>query len=89
MSKPLDTVPITDRAQTIRTFDTNIRSPYVQNWNIGFQTSLTKTTSLQARYVGSKGTGLILGVVELRKHHQLQWKPHHHAGSAAELLTKR
>ncbi|MBI3207657.1 MAG: carboxypeptidase regulatory-like domain-containing protein [Candidatus Solibacter usitatus] len=61
LSKPLDTVPITDRSQTVRTFDSNIRAPYIQNWNAGFQTKLSNTASLSARYVASKGTRLILG----------------------------
>jgi hypothetical protein len=61
LSRPLDLVPITDRAQTIRTFDSNMRTPYVQNFSAGFQIGVTNTMSLTTRYVGSKGTKLILG----------------------------
>ena len=31
-------------------------SPYVQNWSLGFQRQLTRTTALEVRYVGNKST---------------------------------
>lgn len=36
--------------------DPNLESPYVQNWSLGFQRQLTKTTTLELRYVGNKAT---------------------------------
>jgi len=59
--KPLDTVPITERTQTLRGFDTNLRLPYVQNWNISIQRELARRTLLEVRYVGNKGTKLVRG----------------------------
>lgn len=53
---PLATVPITDRAQTIRAFDQNLRQPYVQNWNARLQRQLPGGLLLDLRYVGNKGT---------------------------------
>lgn len=54
-------VPLTDRTQTYRAYDTNLRTPYVQNWNVSVSRSLTKDMVLEARYVGNKGTRLIRG----------------------------
>ena len=34
----------------------NLRSPYVQNWSLGIQRQLTKSTMLELRYVGNKST---------------------------------
>jgi hypothetical protein len=39
--------------------DENLRSPYVQNWNLSWQRELTKDTILELRYIGTKGTKLI------------------------------
>ena len=61
VGKPLDTVPLTDRNQTIRAFDTNLRTAYVQNWNITIQRELFKDYTLEVRYVGNKGTKLVRG----------------------------
>ncbi len=58
---PLDIVALTDRLQTVRVFDTNLRTPYVQNWNVTLQRELFKNFSLDFRYVGNKGTKLIRG----------------------------
>ncbi|MBI1762562.1 MAG: carboxypeptidase regulatory-like domain-containing protein [Acidobacteria bacterium] len=33
-----------------------LRSPYVQNWSLGIQRQLTKSTVLELRYVGNKST---------------------------------
>lgn len=57
--RPLATVPLTDRTQTVRTFDENLRAPYVQNFNVSLQRSLPKKLLLDIRYVGNKGTRLI------------------------------
>ena len=38
--------------------DHHLRNPYVFNWNLNVQQALTKTTSLQVAYVGSKGRKL-------------------------------
>jgi hypothetical protein len=31
--KPLLPIPVTERTQTLNAFDSNLVSPYVQNWN--------------------------------------------------------
>jgi hypothetical protein len=58
-SQPLATVPLTDRSQPLYGFNSNLKDGYYQNWNFGLQRSLTKSTVLEARYVGSKGSRLV------------------------------
>ncbi len=42
-----------------RAIDRNLRTPYVQQWNLGFQYELTRDVLVEARYVGTKGTKLL------------------------------
>jgi hypothetical protein len=58
---PTYSVPTTDRANIvansgngIRAFDPNLRTPYVQQWNIGFEREIFKDTALEVRYVGNR-----------------------------------
>ena len=62
VGKPLETIPVTDRAQTVRAFDSNLRTAYVQNWNLTIQRELFKDFTLDVRYVGNKGSKLVRGV---------------------------
>ena len=39
-------------------FDPNLKTGYVQSWNLGFQRELTRDTVLEVRYVGNHGTRL-------------------------------
>jgi hypothetical protein len=39
-------------------FDPNLRTGYVQSWNLGLQRELTRDTVLEVRYVGNHGTKL-------------------------------
>ena len=57
--KPFELVPLTDRSQTVRVFDDNLRTPYVQNWSAGIQRELFHNGVFSVRYVGSKGTRLV------------------------------
>ena len=45
-----------------RAIDRNLRTPYVQQWNLGVQFELTPNLLLEARYVGTKGTKLLQAV---------------------------
>jgi Carboxypeptidase regulatory-like domain len=42
-----------------RAVDRNLRTPYVQQWNLGVQYELTGGMLVEARYVGTKGTKLL------------------------------
>lgn len=61
LGSPLSLVPLDDRTQTVRVYDTNLRTPYVQNWNVSVSRSISKDMVIEARYVGNKGTRLIRG----------------------------
>jgi hypothetical protein len=61
VGRPLETVPLTDRVQTVATFDSNLRTPYFQNWNLSIQRYLARDFRLDVRYVGNKGTKLVRG----------------------------
>jgi len=41
------------------TYQRNLRTPYVQQWNFGIQREVTKSSFAELSYVGSKGTKLI------------------------------
>src|SRR5436190_23997847 len=56
---PLGTVPVTDRAKAVWSFDNQLRSPYTQNWNLTIQRELPGGVTFDVRYVGTKGTKLI------------------------------
>jgi Carboxypeptidase regulatory-like domain/TonB dependent receptor-like, beta-barrel len=49
-------VPTTDRAQTISTY--NRVSAYAQNWNLEIQRQLAENTTIEVRYIGTKGSKL-------------------------------
>jgi len=57
--KPLDLIPVTDRTQTVNTYDDNLRTPYIQNFNLSLQRAIGKDFVLDVRYVGSKATRLV------------------------------
>jgi hypothetical protein len=49
-------VQTTDRSQTISTY--NRMSAYTQNWNLEIQRQLADNTTVEIRYIGTKGTKL-------------------------------
>jgi len=49
-------VPTTDRTLTISTY--NRVSPYTQNWNLEVQREIAKSTTVEVRYIGTKGSKL-------------------------------
>lgn len=55
-------VPLTDRTQTLRIFETGLRNQSYQNWNISLQRQITRDSVLTVRYVGTKGSRLLSGV---------------------------
>ncbi len=42
-----------------RAIDRDLKTPYVQHWNLGLQTELTRNLVWEVRYVGTKGTNLL------------------------------
>jgi hypothetical protein len=60
--KPLAIEPFDVRANSLSGFDDNRVNPYIQNFNLEIQRELAKNLTLEARYVGSKGTRLYGGI---------------------------
>jgi len=48
----------TTQLQSIFITDLNLRTPYVQNWNLNVQQELAKAVGVEIGYIGSKGTKL-------------------------------
>ena len=42
-----------------RAVDRNLRTPYIQQWNLGFQIPFARDFLIEARYLGTKGTKLL------------------------------
>ena len=65
ISVPTFAVPRTTRQSfeenfqsALFTIDPNLRTPYVQQWNIGFEREIMRNTAFELRYVGNRGTKL-------------------------------
>jgi hypothetical protein len=58
-SAPLQRVPLTDRNTVEYAYDSNLKTPYYQNWNLSIQRAIGKDATFEARYVGAKGTDLV------------------------------
>src|SRR6185436_17587676 len=56
--KPLSVEPFDVRINSLSGFDDNRVNPYIQNYNLEIQRELAKNLTLEARYIGSKGTHL-------------------------------
>jgi len=60
--KPLAVEPFDVRSNSLSGFDDHRVNPYIQNFNLEIQRELAKNLTLEARYIGSKGTHLYGGV---------------------------
>ena len=49
---------LNDPQAALFTFDPDMRTPYVQQWNVGLQYQLLDDTAVEVRYVGNRGTDL-------------------------------
>ncbi|HKO99923.1 MAG TPA: TonB-dependent receptor [Pyrinomonadaceae bacterium] len=45
-----------------RAVDRDLKTPYVQQWNLGFQYEITRNLLFEARYVGTRGRNLLQAV---------------------------
>jgi hypothetical protein len=60
---PLSPLPLdSSRTELLHAFENDRVVPYVQNWNIEIQRELVRNLTLEARYIGSKGTKLFAGI---------------------------
>jgi hypothetical protein len=60
--KPLAQEPLDAKVNPLLGFANNRVNPYIQNFNFEIQRELAKNLTLEARYIGSKGTRLYGGI---------------------------
>ena len=53
---------LADPFAALFTFDPDLRTPYVQQWNVGAQYQLLADTALEVRYVGNRGNDLFRAI---------------------------
>ncbi|PYS36785.1 MAG: hypothetical protein DMG14_23595 [Acidobacteria bacterium] len=53
-------IPVTDRSLTAQAYD--YVTPYIQNWSLEIQRELAQNTTIEVRYIGTKGTKLWGGI---------------------------
>ena len=58
-AQPLQPVPFTDRTSPVYALDSNLRTPYYQNFSFSLARVINNNTTFEVRYVGNKGTKLI------------------------------
>ena len=49
---------LADSTAALFTFDPDLQTPYVQQWNVGLQYQLLSDTAVEVRYVGNRGNDL-------------------------------
>jgi carboxypeptidase family protein/TonB-dependent receptor-like protein len=47
---------------TVFSIDPNLKTPYVQQWNIGIEREIFRDTAIEVRYVGNRGVKLTRGI---------------------------
>jgi hypothetical protein len=47
---------------TLFAIDPKLKTPYVQQWNLGFEREIMRDTAVEVRYVGNRGTSLLRGI---------------------------
>jgi Carboxypeptidase regulatory-like domain len=57
-SPPFRQADFTFRNISFSSMQPDLRTPYIQQWNLGIQRELAKNTVVEVRYVGNKGTHL-------------------------------
>ena len=56
VGRPVERTPAPDRSSTPLLFETNLRTPFVHQWNFSIQREIIRDTVLELAYVGNKGT---------------------------------
>jgi len=57
-NKPLQPVPLTDRAQSLTTWDPNYVTPYIQNITLSVTREVRRNVAVDLRYIGTRGVKL-------------------------------
>jgi hypothetical protein len=60
-TQPFAPVPLTNRSQGLNPYDVNLRTPYIQSFNLTLQREITHSLSVDVSYIGNKATKLVTG----------------------------
>ena len=63
-SEPMQPVPLLKTGQAISAYETDFKTPYIQNFTVSVNRDLAEKVNLDVRYVGTKGVGL-LGTINI------------------------
>jgi hypothetical protein len=55
---PMQPIPLAKLNSNAHAFDPNFYTPYIQNFTLSITREITRTFSLDVRYIGTKGTGM-------------------------------
>jgi len=59
--QPFAPVPVTNRSAGLNPYDVNLRTPYIQSFNVTLQREITRSLSMDVSYIGNKATKLVTG----------------------------
>ena len=60
-AQPFTPVPVTNRSAGLNPYDVNLKTPYIQSFNVTLQREITRTLSLDVSYIGNKASKLVTG----------------------------
>ena len=60
-TQPFAPVPVTNRSAGLNPYDVNLRTPYIQSFNVSLQREITRSLSVDVSYIGNKATKLVTG----------------------------
>jgi len=52
-AKPMSIIPLTDRTQSISVYDSNFRTPYIQNLTLAVTRNIGRNLTVDVRYIGT------------------------------------
>jgi hypothetical protein len=60
-AQPFTPVPLTNRSAGLNPYDVNLRTPYIQSFNVTIQREITSKLNLDVSYIGNKASKLVTG----------------------------
>jgi len=60
-TQPFAPVPVTNRSAGLNPYDVNLRTPYIQSFNVTLQREITRSLSVDVSYIGNKASKLVTG----------------------------
>ncbi len=60
-AQPFSAVPVTNRSAGLNPYDPNLKTPYIQSFNVTLQREITRSLSVDVSYIGNKASKLVTG----------------------------